>query len=179
MIDIFLKIPARFKEKFLDFIFDLRFRFNDLYYNIRDFLFPRQQWLRNKLPNHFIDLDSIWEIAILEGLRFYIEEDLTLERLNYKDDYKDYPKGMTKFVQHKKKFDKELRVHYKLLLKLDDLKIKLEEEWDKVPIYNIGNKTRPSYDKLYGRINRTEKRMEDLKDKIMEWCIKNRRSMWI
>jgi hypothetical protein len=141
--------------------------------SIKYYFFSRQKWLWKKLKGSWKDFDSIAEITILEGIKFYCEQDLTLENLNWKMP-KDFP-------PHQKKFTKELRYIYKLItVNLPKLEKELEIAWDKVPEtdWSSLNKGKLAYKEKYGEVDLAEAKINALKDKICHWAISNRRSIW-
>jgi len=51
----------------------LPYYIEDTWWKIRNWFNPRQKWLTSKIPNHWIDKDTLWEICIIEGIKHYVE----------------------------------------------------------------------------------------------------------
>ena len=131
----------------------------DIYRKIRSLFKPNQQWLRRKLKRSWMDLDLVWETAILDGLMFYVEHDNghfsfgTINGLmeNYQKVTKDIPR----------------------------LEAEMKKEWDKIEkgtwIYTGSSK---EYQEVYGKLDELEEELSKLKTDVMIWCVKNRESLW-
>jgi hypothetical protein len=134
---------------------------------------PRQKWLIKKIPNHWIDKDTLWEICILEGIKHYVEKDGGLDHFENCQNDPTCP-------DWQKEFDIKVRFYYEMLTKkLPELERQMEEEWKKVPHFDLKdiNKT-IDYEKIYGKINQLEKEIYDLKTEIMVWAVTQRNCIW-
>lgn len=120
------------------------------YWNICDFINPKQNWLIKKIPNRWIDNDVLLELCVLEIIKGFVEVERGLKdyKSSQNDDY--YPESQ-------KRKDRELKEIYTLIT--EDL-VKLEHELESK--YSIG----------------VEKQIYDLKTKIMIWAVNNRDYLW-
>lgn len=143
-------------------------------WNIRNWFNPRQKWLTKKIPNHWIDKDTLWEICILEGIKHYVEGEDALNNFETSQRDPEYP-------DHQKKFDREVsKMYEEITVALPKLEKQLEWAWKKVPHWNLEdiNTRKIDYDATYGETDRLEKEIADLKTKVMIWAVKNRGSIW-
>jgi len=142
--------------------------------SIKFFLFPCQRWLWKKLKGPWKDLDQIFEITVLEGIKFYVEKDLTLERLN--------DEMARDLSARQKRFNKELKYIYKLTtVNLPKLEKDLKKLWKELPKFRVSefNDSRPScYFEQLKEIDKLESKIRNLKSKILIWAVQNRGSMW-
>ena len=154
---------------------------------IRFWTFPRQGWLLEKIPDQWIDKDTLWEICILEGITHYVEQDNGLGKKMDRTDqipwFPDFEKSQVdpEYPEHQKEFDILVLYHYKLITeKLPILERQLKEAWAKVPKRDLDNLNIgvPDYDATYGEVDRLEKDIADLKTEVMVWAVKNRESIW-
>jgi len=169
-------------EMIIEGIFTIPYSIRDKWYMFRDWFCPRQKWLIQKIPNHWIDKDTLWEICILEGIKHYVEQD---SGLGWEEG--DYEKSQNdpEYPEWQKKFDKEVKENYELIVrKLPALEKELEEEWKKIPHFEFVNRDDEravapnTYEKTYGEVDRLDKEISDLKTKIMIWAVTNRESIW-
>lgn len=134
------------------------------------FFRPRQRWLTKQIPNTWIDKDTIFEIVILESIKHYVEHEKCFENLNC-----DNPPEQAQFL-------KEVRENYQLITEtLPKLEKELEAEWPNVPHIDINtiNSRKPGdYEKTYGKINKLEREITNLKTKVLIWAVTNREGMW-
>lgn len=152
----------------------LPYSIKDRYYAIRDWFFPRHRWLTKRIPNGWCDKDTIIEICLFESVKHFIE-----------------PEGENACgilccdgPENQKRFMEELKTMYRFItVVIPDLEKKLESAWDKVPHETLDNINKEmsdvEYEAIYGEVNRLEKEIEDLKDLVCEWVVKNRKNMWI
>lgn len=170
-------------------IADLKYRFyrwwNDLWYPVSRFLFPRQKWLTKQIPNSWVDKDWLWELCLIEGLKHYVEQDggdggfkhvdSNYKWIPIKDD--QYPLG-----EYWEKFHCECKYNYDLVTKtLPALKEQLELAWKHLPEFDIASlnfPSKPPYDRIYGKIDTFDKLINDLKTSVMIWCVNNRAKIW-
>ena len=142
---------------------------------LRWYLNPRQKWLTRKIPNSWIDKDTLWEICILEGIKHYVEQDGGLEFYEVNHDFDPtYP-------EWQKAFDIKVRFYYEMITKkLPDLEKQLEETWKRVPPVVIQDfkHIKIDYNKTYGEVDRIEKEIHDLKTEIMVWAVTQRDFIW-
>lgn len=54
---------------------------------VRDFFNPRNKWARDAIPNHFSDVDAIFEDVLFNGLIFFWEKDRGEEALRLQYEY--------------------------------------------------------------------------------------------
>jgi hypothetical protein len=154
----------------------MKYKLREFYYNIRDFFNPRQKWLTQKIPNHWIDKDTLWEICIFEGIKHYVEKDGGLG--HEVGDYESSQNDPT-FPEWQKKFNREVKQNYELITqRLPALEKDFEEAWKKIPHFEIGEVGKIDYEKVYGEVNRLEEQIHSLKTSIMFWVIFNRNSIW-
>ncbi len=137
---------------------------------------PRQKWLIKKIPNHWIDKDTLWEICVLEGIKHYVEKDGG--GLNFEESDPLYP-------EWQKIFDKEVKKYYNLITKkLPELEKELKEAWEKIPHFRFVNRKDEfnvapnTYEKTYGEVDCLEKEIYDLKTEIMIWAVNKRDYIW-
>lgn len=154
------------------------------YDNIRFFFNPRQRWLTKKIPNSWIDKDTLWEICILEGIKHYVESDYGLGGYSsdWLTDY-EFSQNDPEYPIWQKEFDREVKENYDLITKrLPELEKELEIAWSKVPKWDIKKglpfQTKGTYEEIYGETDRLEGMIIDLKTKIMLWAIINREKIW-
>lgn len=149
----------------------------EAYENVRDWLNPRQKWLTKKIPNHWIDKDTLWELCILEGIKHHVREDGGLDYFEEGQTDPNHPK-------HQKKYDRELNdIAIKAMVTLPNLEDALARAWAKIPTPSfehgvINRLTNNSYEETYGEVDRLKKMISDLKTEIMVWAVKNRESIW-
>lgn len=148
------------------------YKIRHIFDEIRWWWNPRQKWLIKKIPNSWVDKDTLWEICILEGIKHYVEQD---GGLDFADSHKpcDYP-------EWQKEFDIKVRFYYEMITKkLPELKRQMEEEWKKVPHFSLKDiNKKVDYNKIYGKIDRLEKEIHDLKTEIMVWAVTDREKIW-
>ena len=134
---------------------------------------PRQKWLIDKIPNHWIDKDTLWEICILEGIKHYVEKDGGLD--HYESSQND-----TSYPEWQKKFDREVKTMYDYItVMLPILDKELEDAWKKVPHFDLKNiNEKTDYEKIYGEVDQKEKEITNLKTEIMVWAVTNREKIW-
>jgi hypothetical protein len=139
---------------------------------IRWYFNPRQKWLTRKIPNSWIDKDTLWEICILEGIKHFVEQDGGLGYDGQNDP--TYP-------EWQKAFDIKVRFYYEMITKkLPELEKQMEEAWKNIPVlfsWEIPIKT-IDYNKTYGEVDRIEKEIHDLKTEIMVWAVTQRDCIW-
>jgi len=134
---------------------------------------PRQEWLIKKIPNNYINLDILWEICVIEGIKQYVEYYKALEHFEYYQESPNYPEKL-------KKVDLELKENYDIIINiLPELKKKLDEAWSKIPL-DEGIILRPikTQNKEYDEIERIDNEIHDLHTKIMVWAIQNRKYLY-
>jgi hypothetical protein len=160
------------------------YRIRHAYDKVNEFLFPRQRWLTKAIPKSWIDKDTLWEIAIIEGLKHYVEQDNGGAWFKHLDDdsaWQDGGEDMKEFHEASRRFHRAAKEHYDLVTKtLPDLEWKLEKAWEKVPHFNFDNlndNTR-SYDQIYGDVDKLDEQISELKTKVMLWAVTNRASIW-
>jgi hypothetical protein len=142
-------------------------------------------WLWKKIPNYWIDKDTLWEICILEGIKHYVEKDGGLGfDYNWRESYRRNQSDPN-YPGWQKKFDRDVFKNYTLITEyLVGLENNLKEAWNKIPEYKflIDEKypqmSKEEYESKYGEINRLESEIENLKTKIMIWAVKNRKKIW-
>lgn len=149
------------------------------YFKIKYFFIWRNGWLRKVIPKfQYHDKDSLVEIVLFETLKNYVTEEVGEKELFN-------PNRWSKNDQvpaHQLKFERDLKKHYLLLVEeLPHLQKILDKEWDKIPRFtlkNINSRAKGDYEKIYGKLNKAEKALEDCKDKICNWTVLSRRSLW-
>jgi hypothetical protein len=155
------------------------YRVRDWWWKARDFFSPRQRWLTKKIPNHWVDKDTLWEICILEGIKHHVDHDAGLRGYETSQTDPEYP-------EHQKVFDRETKemydnvVHY-----LPALEYRAKEAWDALPKRDLLTSinlnqywSKGDYETMYGEIDRLEAEVAALKTKIMVWAVTNRASIW-
>ena len=130
----------------------IQYWLNDLIYKIQYTCHPRQKWLYKKFPKSFCDLDRIFEITIIEGIKFFVEQDGGLDYFEESQKNPQYPIWQ-------KEFDAELKTKYDQCAKtLPQLERELDLAWEKVPFVDLDNllKTcsREAYQSKYSETNR-------------------------
>jgi len=181
------------KDKWYNLTYDIKYWFRgwipycirNAWDEVRYFCFPRQCWLLKKIPNRWVDKDTLWEICILEGIKHYVEQD---GGLGFDDDWrKSYEQSQIDptYPDWQKKFDREVFENYELITKrLVQLEKQLDDVWNKIPPFKLpeGNVwptlSNEEYDTRYGEIDRLETEIGMLKTHIMIWAIKNREKIW-
>lgn len=145
----------------------------------------RQRWLTKKIPRTWRDKDSLIEIVLFECLKNYVEGEIGKEELFNKNRWDlGFP------LKQQLKFEKELKIHYNLLtITLSNLENNLNSEWKKISddgyrqlsnnSITLSSAYRISYNKKYKKVDLLENKINNLKDKLCEWIILNRRSMWV
>lgn len=151
----------------------LPYSVKDKYYAVRDWFFPRHRWLTKKIPRSWRDKDSIIEICLFESVKHFVDpngEDACGVLCS------DSPENQKRFMEELK------AMHRFITVVIPDLEKKLEAAWDKVPHRTLNDINRgmsdAEYEAMYGEVNRLEKEIEDLKDLVCEWVVKNRQDMW-
>ena len=152
------------------------------WYDVRDFFAPRQRWLTKKIPNSWIDKDTLWELCILEGIKHYVEKD---GDLGFDDDWrKNFAQSELDptYPEWQKEFYREVFFNYEMITTiLPELEAELEKAWKKVPHRAIDDICKPlegTYEENYGEVNKLEKKIADLKTTVMVWAVKNREKIW-
>jgi glycyl-tRNA synthetase beta subunit len=148
----------------------------DVRYTVSAFFWPRQKWLTSKIPNKWIDKDTIMETCILECIKNYVEGEKALEYFDESQSDPTYP-------EHQKRFDKEVKEMYQFItVTLPELEEAQERAWTKVPEWDFPRLTKQmdkkTYEEIYGEINRLEEEIENLKTKVMIWAVNNRGCIW-
>lgn len=147
----------------------------DLYYKIKCFFRPKQKWLIKKIPNRWVDKDTLLEICVLESLKHFVEKEEGLEGLKEAQNDLNYSKEQR---EHEAKL---LAMYHLATATLPYLNEQLNQEWDKVEVLTldqINTSTKEDYERRYGKIDRLEEEIYNLKTKIMAWVIENRGSLW-
>jgi hypothetical protein len=153
-------------KKYL-FLDACRWRWSDLRYTISCFFVSRQRWLIKKIPRRYADLDRIFEICLLEGIKSFIEKE---EALGFKNGVLinfESSQADPEYPEHQKVFDRELKECYELItITLVELEKQLEKEWDsvKIPIDDLGqwikNLNDASLPYKYGKIDELDKKID-------------------
>lgn len=155
-----------------------KFFWDDLRYTISAWFKPRNKWLTKKIPKRWQDKDTIFEICIFEGIKHYAEEEVGIEWLSNPDRWK----GEQFVPQNQIDFENEVYNYYKLITEeLVRLEKEMDDAWSKVPFVPLEewNKPgRPSYEERYGKVDKLEREIYNLKTKIMVWAVTQRESMW-
>jgi hypothetical protein len=171
-------------------LFELKYRiykwWSDLWYPVSRTLFPRQRWLTKKIPNTWVDKDWLWELCLIEGLKHYVEQDGGNGWFDVLDDDSKWKDEFTgeEYQAASRKFHREAKEHYDLVTKtLPALELQNKAAWDAIPpetfdLKNLNDPNRPPYHITYAEVDRTQKEIDDLKTKVMLWCINNRASIW-
>jgi hypothetical protein len=158
---------------------------SNLIYKLKCRFKSQQRWLTKKLPRTWADKDTIFEICLLEGIKNFVEGECPLgseENIfaHFESSQKD-----PEHPEHQKLFEKELKECYDLItITLVELEKQLANEWDsvKIPIDDLGqwikNLNDASLPYKYERIDELDKKIEDLKTKVMTWAVVNRQCMW-
>ncbi len=154
----------------------MKYYFKNLYYRIRDYCAPRQRWLYKKLPRNFTDLDNIFEITIVEGIIFFVEQD---GGLNYFEESQKDPE----YPAWQKEFDFELKKKYEQCkIELPRLQKEFDAAWEKVPHVNLDSilksVRKDDFIFKYSEVNKLEKQIKDLQTEIMIWAVQNRGKLW-
>ncbi len=160
----------------------------DLYYKIKNFFIPPQRWLIKKLKGDFRDKDHILEIVVLECIKNYVTEEIGVDELFRENRWtKKNRTELNGINKPQIKFENELKKIYKLItIRLPELERQLEEEWDKLPkleadldklMENLNN-PKQTYKQKYGKIDKIEAKITNLKIQCMNWAVLNRNSMW-
>jgi hypothetical protein len=139
---------------------------------------PRQKWLLKKIPNHWIDKDTLFELVILEGIKHYVEQD---NGLGYEPGDYEFSQNDPEFPESQKQFDREVKENYELITKkLPSLEKELEDAWKKVPSWNFEKplENKEQYETTYGEVDRIETEIDNLKTKIMLWAVEKRGFIW-
>jgi len=147
------------------------YKYKQIWYDIRDWFNPRQKWLIKKIPNHWVDKDTLWEICILEGIKHFVEKEKVFDVW-----CNDNPPEQAEFI-------KEVRENYRLVTEvLPSLESGMEMAWKDVPPTDFSKINRGmtsfQYDMTYGVIDRYEKEIVELKTKVMWWAVTNRNKLW-
>ena len=157
------------------------FKIREAFDKICYWLKPRQKWLTSKIPNHWIDKDTLWELCILEGIKHYVEKDNGLGYgENWLEDY-NFSQNDPTFPEWQKKTNRETKEKYDLITKtIPHLELQLKSAWDKVPMPNFNNyiKDKNTYEETYGEVDKLEAEIDKLKTEIMVWAVTNRHSLW-
>jgi len=160
-----------------------KYFWKDWYYNqISTRIRPRNRWLSKIIPRYYFDKDYLIQIVLFKCLQDFVEVEIGKKELFDPDRWKN---ENNEWTENQRKFEEELKEHYLLLIeKLPKLIKKEDEEWEKIPLFNLNEISsgkwivNNSYEKIYNGVDLAEKNKEDLKDKICEFVVKNRKSMW-
>lgn len=148
------------KEKILDFFQSKWWRIKDIYYNIRDFLFPRQMWVLDCLPNNWRDKDEVIRLVLFECVLNYIEEEKGLEWVAWLDEKeKGFKKKLVEIYSYIK-FGREA-----LNLQLNNSYPEKGEDGD----YNV----------IYAEVNRIEGIIKEKDEEYLKWILENKGSLWV
>lgn len=142
------------------------------YEQISSRLRPRNKWLMKLIPRTWCDKDHLLEIVVLGSLKHYCDTE-------GEDCFNvlccDNPPSQAEFMS-------EVKRNYELATKkLVALEKELEEEWKTVPHRDwkdINDSVPGDYERIYGKIDKLDKEIYDLKTEIMTWVIKNRDGLW-
>lgn len=149
---------------------------------------PRNKWLTSKIPNTWADKDTIIEICLFESIINYVEGEQALG--DSTDFFKNYRWTQTDkdIGIGWKNFYKELKKNYDIVkYKLPKMEAELKQLWNDIPNTNFFDEdgdwsnvttSKFDYNKKYGKIDKLEKKIDDLKTEVMLWTVKNRSYMW-
>ena len=169
---------------------------------IRDWFNPKQEWLYDKIPNHWCDKVELTWICLSEMLIHFVEVEDGLESI-WGERYMDDPYTSQAYMESREPVRKELEEIYEYI-KTDrpQLHNELENSYPKpldggdlfdhvVPIVEEDGKTVKAYqmksveeiygmsfEEAYGEVHRLEKLIEDKDTEAMIAIIKNRQYLW-
>ncbi len=145
----------------------------NIYYNIKDFFFPQQRWIKKYVNwNKWQDKDVLMEGFLSGVIIELVEEEQPLEHFDFEEE------EHALFAENLKMAYKWFKEEKPELLKMQ------EEELDKVPtddmqIRENGSITfKYSYEETYGLYDDIEKRIINLDTKWFIWTIENRHHLW-
>jgi hypothetical protein len=141
------------------------------YQQISSRICPRNKWLTKQIPRTWQDKDVLLETCVLGALKHYVDED-----------GEDCFHTVYTSAESEKDFYFEVRKYYELTtIKLVSLQKELDVAWKDVSprsLTDIKVSTKDDYERIYGKVNRLEKEISDLKTEIMVWVVKNRERLW-
>ena len=162
---------------------------------------PRQEWLYDKIPNHWCDKVELTWICLSEMLIHFVEEEKGLESIwgdNYTNDsysqiYKETREPVRKELEEIYEYiktdrpllQKELDSSYPEPLNggdlFDHVDPIVEEDGKTVKAYRMKSVEAiygMSFEEAYGEVHRLEKLIEDKDTEAMIGIIKNRQYLW-
>jgi hypothetical protein len=153
--------------------FDFRRRsIKDRYYNIRNWMFPRQRWLYKGIPNHWQDKTSLSVDILYRMVVHFIEGEDALNVIDWESDpeHLEFRQGLVECYKWIKAGRSELMAQ-------------MENEMDVgVPsrrhLYSKETQPIATYTAIYGPYNELEVRLENTDTEMCVWIIQNRKYLW-
>lgn len=147
------------------------YKYRNIYYTIRDFLFPRQKWLTKEIPNSWCDKTELIWTVLRPFIINFIEEERALEVVDW-----DY-------LPDQKEFSKNLQKYYLIIkTEIPNLEKELEKEWENISLDtnldNLNKMTKKDYKEKYRKIDKLEEKIEKLKTEVMIFIISYRQYFW-
>ena len=139
----------------------------DKYYKTRDFFFPRNQWARDVIPNHWSDKTTLIPDLMFAGVIDFVDNEKVFDR-----------------VVLTKKHKKELREVYEWA---KTGRIELQNQIDKAYPEIASDKSlldyrtfnTETYEDLYAEVIRLEAIRDKMNTKHLTWIVKNRHMFWV
>lgn len=172
------------------------------YWEVRDWIFPKQRWLYKTIPNHWTDKCELTWICLSEMLVHFVEKEDGLESIwgeqylnddHISDEYRSIREPIRKELEQAYEYiktdrailQKELDAAYPTAINggcmLDRIVPHLTEDGTEIHGWKMKSCEEMygmSYEKAYAEVNRLEKLITDRDTECMMIIVKNREYLW-
>lgn len=144
----------------------MNYRIKQIIRNIKSFLFPRQKWLTQQIPDSWLDKDSIFEIILPACLIHFIEEEKCFEVTKWE-------------TEEEKKYKKQLEdIYYWYKISQKVLQHKIDVLMEDLYGEGSGGFNVSRNPAKIAVLDKLEKELYDTNTKCMVWLIENRNILW-
>lgn len=145
----------------------------DLRYQVSCFFFHRNKWVIKSIPRSWVDLDTVYENVLFAGLVNYVEGEKCFDRIMWTSTEELAMKAKIEEIYTwiktgRSAAQKEIEAAYPEIVK--------------PLVFPISYKTpginNPTYEQLYGEVNRLEKLFFEKDTEYLTWLVVNRQYLW-
>lgn len=165
-------IQAFFRITIADWFDTIQRRTGDRYRDVRNWLFPRQRWLMEGIPNHWMDKKTLSVDLLYKLVVHFVEVEDALNVINWDSD----PETRT--------FKQGLIECYKWIKAgRPELMAQMETEMAgaagrRQHLYKTNGHGMETYKAIYGSYDELEAHLEDMDTEMCVWIINNRQYLW-